>query len=83
MHSDTIHQQDPERFHGAHLAAPRQRSISVRRRCAPRVQSGPGRWALVQVWDAAVLASFDDETSAREVMAGIDGDEVVVLCVGT
>jgi len=36
------------------------------------------------VWDAAVLASFDDEASARDAMcrARADDDEVVVLCVG-
>jgi hypothetical protein len=34
------------------------------------------------VWDGAVLASFDDETSAREAMAGVDDDELVVLYVG-
>jgi hypothetical protein len=45
-------------------------------------QPRPGRWALVQVFDGAVLASFYTETSAREAMIGVDDDEVVVLHVG-
>jgi len=56
------------------------KSLSVRR---GRVPSQPrlGRWALVQVWDGAALASFDHETSARKAMAVVDDDEVVVLYV--
>ena len=30
-----------------------------------------------------MLASFEDETSAREAMIGVDDDEVVVLYVDT
>ena len=40
-----------------------------------------GRWALVQVWDGAVLATYDDEVSARDAIIGADDDEVVVLHV--
>ena len=42
----------------------------------------PRRWALVQVWNGAVLATFADEASAREVMTRANGDEVVVLSLG-
>lgn len=49
----------------------------------PWSRARPGRWALVQVWDGAVLASFEDETSAREAMIGADDDEVVVLYLDT
>ena len=30
-----------------------------------------------------MLASFDDEASAREAIVGVDHDEVVVLYIGT
>lgn len=40
-------------------------------------------WALVQVWDGAVLAVFDDEVSARAAISGADDDEVVVLHFNT
>jgi hypothetical protein len=36
---------------------------------------------LVQVWNGAVLAAFDDETSARDTMSRADDDEVVMLYV--
>jgi hypothetical protein len=48
-----------------------------------KVPSRPRRWALVQVWNGAVLASFDAETSARRAMAWADDDEVVVVYVGS
>jgi hypothetical protein len=34
------------------------------------------------VWDGAVLATFDDEARAREVLGRTDDDEVVLLSVG-
>ena len=40
-------------------------------------------WALVQVWNGAILARFDDEASARKAMSCADDDEVVVLYVNT
>jgi hypothetical protein len=82
MHSTTIEQRYEGCSHGGSVATTRPRSLSVRRGCVPQSPSRPGRWALVQVWDGAVLASFDDETSAREAMAGVDDDELVVLYVG-
>jgi len=33
------------------------------------------------VWNGGLLASFDDETTAREAMTRLDDDEVVVLRV--
>ena len=44
--------------------------------------SRPGRSVLVQVWDGAVLASFEDGIRAWTVMSVIDDDEAVVLYVG-
>ena len=38
-------------------------------------------WVLVQVWDGAILARFDDELSARAAMTRADDDEIVVLHV--
>jgi hypothetical protein len=35
------------------------------------------------VWNGAALATFDNETSAREAMTRADDDELVVLYVGT
>ncbi|HYB25483.1 MAG TPA: hypothetical protein VEF89_02595 [Solirubrobacteraceae bacterium] len=73
----------------AALAAPQiaqqRRDADHHRAALPlaAAKPGPRRWALVQVWDGAVLASFDHETSAREAMTGVDDDEVVALCVGT
>ena len=43
--------------------------------------SSPRLWALVQVWNGAVLATFDDDARARKAMDGFDDDEVVVLSV--
>lgn len=42
-------------FRGVSLPTARERSFRVRRGCVPTVPR-PGRWALVQVWDGAVLA---------------------------
>jgi len=44
--------------------------------------SGPRRWAVVQVWNGAVLATFADEASARKAMSRANDDEVVVLSLG-
>jgi len=82
MHSTTIERRNEGSFPGVPAPTTRQRSLGARRGCVPS-QPGPGRWALVQVWDGAVLASFDRESSARKAMTGIDDDEVVVLYVGT
>jgi hypothetical protein len=43
--------------------------------------SSAGQWVLVQVWDGAVLARFDDELSARAATTRLDDDEIVVLHV--
>jgi len=80
--STTIERRNEGCFHGVSASTTRQRSLNVRSGCIPS-QPGPRRWALVQVWDGAELASFDHETGAREAMTGLDDDEVVVLCVGT
>jgi len=83
MHSTTIEQRTEASLHGGALATARARSRSVSRGCVPRSRPRPRRWALVQVWDGAVLARFDTETSAREAMNGADDDEIVVLHLGT
>jgi len=82
MDSTTIERRREESFPEVSTPTTRQRSLGFRRGCVPS-QPRPGRWALVQVWDGAVLASFDRESSARKAMTGIDDDEVVVLYVGT
>jgi len=82
MHSTTIEHRNEGCVRGVSVPTRRQRSLSVGRSCVPS-QSRPGRWALVQIWDGAVLASFNDETSAREAMTGVDDDEVVVLYAAT
>jgi len=48
-------------------------------RGAPRTSTG--EWVLVQVWDGAVLAAFNDELSARAAMTRLDDDEIVILHV--
>ena len=83
MHSITIHQRHEQRFEGVPVATARRQSPSAGRDWVPRSQSRPGRWALVQVWNGAVLASFGDETSARRAMRWADDDEVVVLYVAS
>jgi hypothetical protein len=80
MQSINIHQRTED--HGAPGATPRDRSRGAVRDCVAQSQPRRGRWALVQVWDGAVLASFDDEAPARTAMTRIDDDEVVVLYVG-
>jgi hypothetical protein len=37
----------------------------------------------VQVWNGAVLATYDDEASARDAIGGVDDDEVVLLHIDT
>jgi hypothetical protein len=64
-------------------ATERYRPHYVRRGSSTQSQSRLLRWALVQVWDGAVLARFDNETNAREAMNGADDNEVVVLHFGT
>jgi hypothetical protein len=54
----------------------------ARRRARVASQSKRRLWVLVRVWDGGVLGSFDAEASAREEMAGVDDDEVVVLSIG-
>jgi hypothetical protein len=44
--------------------------------------SKPHCWALVQVWNGAVDAKFDEEAEAREVMTCLDHDELVLLYTG-
>jgi hypothetical protein len=46
-------------------------------------RTSTGNWLLVQVWDGAVLARFDDEVGARAAMSRLDDDEIVVLHVRT
>ena len=83
MHSITIQQRHEQRLERVPIATPRRQSLSAGHDWVPRSQSRPGRWGLVQVWNGAVLASFDDETSARRAMAWADDDEVVVLYVAS
>ena len=80
MYSITLHQRHEQRFERVPRAARRQ-SLSARCDWVPRSHCRSRQWALVQVWNGAVLASFDDETSARRAMSWADDDEVVVLYV--
>jgi hypothetical protein len=66
----------------AFLRHGRANARRARRRARVASQSKRRRWVLVRVWDGSVLGSFDAEASAREAMAGVDDDEVVVLYVG-
>ena len=45
----------------------------------PSPEHDSGRWILIRLWNGAVLACFDNEASARSVMAGLADHEVVVL----
>jgi hypothetical protein len=54
---------------------------TARQEISPPGPMRPRRWALVQVWNGAVLATYDDEASARDAIGGVDDDEVVVLHV--
>ena len=83
MQSITSHQRNEPCSDPVPVATARQRSRSRGPRRVRRSQSWPRRWVLVQIWDGAVLAAFDNEASARAVMSCADDDEVVVLCVGT
>lgn len=83
MQDITSPQRNKSRSHAGSLTAARQRPQSHGRGRLRQSQTGPRRWVLVQVWDGAVLAAFDDETSARAVMSGADDDEIVVLSVDT
>jgi len=79
----TSHRQTTSASDRVRLRTAQRPSVHPRRSSALRAPPRPGSWALVQVWDGALLASFDDEASAREAIAGVAHDEVVVLCIGT
>jgi hypothetical protein len=79
----STHRQTTSSSHRATLGTAQRPSVHPRRRPALQARSGPGNWALVQVWDGAVLARFDDEASARGAIVGVDHDEVVVLRIRT
>jgi hypothetical protein len=79
MNTITIQRRDEQCSHPVTVAAAQSHRHDPVRTPAPR----PRRWALVQVWDGALLATFDHETGARAAMACIDDDEVVLLCAGT
>ena len=79
MHNDPIHPRDEQPPHARGIATTRQRSRTHRRGPVRRSHPNPRRWALVQVWNGAVLATFADEASAREAIATADDNEVVVL----
>ena len=83
MPNITRDQQNEPRSDAVRGATARRWSRSHGSRRVRRSPSRPRHWVLVQVWDGAVLARFDDEASARTVMSSADDDEVVVLCVGT
>ena len=83
MHNNTIRQRGEQCLHAVRVTTARQRSQSDTRNRVRRSQSKPRRWALVQVWDGALLATYDDETSARDAMIRVDDDDVVVLHVRT
>jgi hypothetical protein len=80
MHDNPIHTDHDHRLHAGPTSTPRPRSRRGTHGPAPSL-SKPRKWALVQVWNGAVLATFDDETSARNANSNTDDDEVVVLQV--
>ena len=83
MDNNTIRQRGEQCLHAARVATARQPARSDPRSRVRRSLSGPRPWALVQVWDGAVLATYDDETSARDAITRVDDDDVVVLHVAT
>jgi uncharacterized protein (DUF2384 family) len=80
MHDNTIHNEHHQHLHAGPVSTLRRRSRSHTHR-PTRPPSKPRKWVLVQVWNGAVLAAFDDETSARDTMSRADDDEVVMLYV--
>jgi hypothetical protein len=80
MHDNPIHTDHDQRLHAGPTSTPRPRSRRDTHGPTPSL-SKPRQWALVQVWNGAVLATFDDETSARSAKSNADDDEVVVLQV--
>jgi hypothetical protein len=68
-------------FHAVFVLVSRQWSRSHGPGRLRESQTASRHWLLIQVWDGAVLAAFDDEASARKVMSCADDDDVVVLCV--
>jgi hypothetical protein len=83
MDNNTIRQRGEQCLHAVRVAIARQGARSDPRSRVRRSQSRPRRWALVGVWDGAVLATYDDETSACDAMTRVDDDDVVVLFVAT
>jgi len=82
MHTITNQRLDERRSLTVHAASALPRSRSHRHDPVRTSQHRPRCWALVQVWDGAVLATYDDEAHARHAISCLDDDEVVVLHVG-
>ena len=83
MQHITSPQRNEFHSHTVSLSAAPPRSQSQGRSRLRQTQTKARRWVLVQVWDGAVLAAFDDEANARAVMSCADDDEVVMLRVDT
>jgi hypothetical protein len=82
MHDDPKQRHEQHRPHDSPIATTRQRSRN--QTCEPSgPRPGPRGWALVEVWNGAVLATFTEEAPAREAMSTADSDEVVILHVRT
>jgi hypothetical protein len=79
--SSTIRPAETEQAAAPGTATARRQAIPRHRPIQAAASSRARRWALVHVWDGAVLATFDDEAAARQAMNGVDDDEVVVLSV--
>jgi hypothetical protein len=81
MRTSAVHQQTEAPDHG------------VSRRVARQPSSGAGRgqpghpelriWGLVDAWNGALIATFNDEATAREAMTKARHEDIVVLALHT
>jgi hypothetical protein len=83
MPDNSTHMRAGQRLGTGRITTPRKRSrIGTSGRLRPS-HSKPGTWAVVQVWNGAVLATFDDEAQARAAISSADDEEIVILHVET
>ena len=54
---------------------------SSRAGCAHPGRPEPRRWGLVDAWNGALIATFQDETTAREAMRKVQHEDIVVLAL--
>jgi hypothetical protein len=79
MRTTAVHQPSEAPNPAVSRPAARQPSLSAGR--GQPSSPEPRSWGLVDAWNGALIATFDDEATAREAMTRAQHDDVVVLAL--